>query len=104
MRGQFDDTARIVSDGTAVEVTGPVEWESDELGAVIRARVTQGDVVASGTSDFTPSSADTWSATLTAHGGTLHPGTDPVRANATVSLRDGRKEPYPWRDEVELFD
>ena len=68
MRGQFDTTARIVSEGAALEVTGPVEWEDDERGATVRAWVTQGDVVASGTSDYTPASKDTWSATLAAHG------------------------------------
>ena len=104
MRGQFDTTARIVSEGAALEVTGPVEWEDDERGATVRAWVTQGDVVASGTSDYTPASKDTWSATLAAHGGKLHPGFTPARANATVSLKDGQTEPYPWRDQVDLVD
>jgi hypothetical protein len=104
MRGQFDITAKIVSGGTVLEVTGPVEWDDDERGATIRAWVTQGDVVATGTSAFTPATADTWSATLAAHGGTFHPGSSPARANAKVSLKDGHTEPYPWRDDVDLVD
>jgi hypothetical protein len=105
MLGQFNDTAKITSGGTKLEVTGPVTWDDDELGAKIRARVTQGDVVASGESDYTPSSAETWSATLTTQGGTLQSGgPEPARANATVSKDDGHTEPYPWRDQVELVD
>lgn len=105
MTGRFDDTAKIVSGGTQLEVSGPVTWDEDELGATIRARVIQGDVVASGESDYTPSSADSWSATLTTHGGTFQSGgPEPTRASATVAKDDGHSEPYSWRDQVELID
>ena len=102
MRGQFDDTARIISSGEGLEVTGPAEWEPDESGAVIRVRVTQDQVVATGVSAYTPSSAGTWSATLTARSGTLHPGVADAKARATVSLDNGHTEPYSWPDSVDL--
>ena len=104
MKGKFDDKARIINGGTEVEVTGPASWEDDETGATITAWVTQGEVVANGSSAFTPSSADSWSAILTVHGGTLQPGLAPTRAHAKVSLNNGKTEPYPWNDEVELVD
>ena len=102
MRGQFDDTARIVSSGEGLEVTGPAEWDPDESGAVIRVRIKQEQVVATGVSAYTPSSATTWSATLTTQSGTLQPGVADARARATVSLGNGHTEPYSWPDTVEL--
>ena len=102
MRGQFDETARIVSSGDGLEVTGPAEWDPDEYGAVIRVRVRQEEVVATGVSAYTPSSATTWSATLTTLSGTLQPGVADARARATVSLDNGHTEPYSWPDTVEL--
>ena len=102
MRGQFDDTARIVSSGAWLEVTGPAEWEPDESGAVIHVRVKQDQVVATGDSAYTPSSATTWSARLTVHSGTLEPGVADAKARATVSLNDGHTEPYSWPDTVDL--
>ena len=106
MRGQFDDTAKIISSGGGLEVTGPAEWDPDESGAVIRVRVTQdngqGQVVATGESDYTPSSAATWSATLISRAGTLHPGAADAKARATVSLDNGHTEPYSWPDTVDL--
>jgi hypothetical protein len=102
MRGQFDDTARIVSSGAGLEVTGPAEWEPDESGAVIHVRVKQDQVVATGDSAYTPSSATTWSARLTVHSGTLEPGVADAKARATVSLNDGHTEPYSWPDTVDL--
>jgi len=102
MKGQFDDTARIVSSGTELEVTGPAEWDPDESGEVIRVRVTQEQVVATGVSDYTPSSATSWSARLSARSGTLHPGVADAKARATVSLDNGHTEPYSWPDSVDL--
>lgn len=102
MKGQFDDTARIVSSGAGLEVTGPAEWDSDESGAVIHVRVKQDQVVATGDSAYTPSSATTWSARLTVHSGTLEPGVADAKARATVSLNDGHTEPYSWPDTVDL--
>ena len=102
MRGQFDDTARIISSGAGLEVTGPAEWEPDESGAVIHVRVKQEQVIATGVSEYTPSSAATWSATLTAHAGTLQPRVADAKARATVSLDDGHTEPYSWPDTVDL--
>jgi len=102
MRGQFDDAARIVSSGEGLEVTGPAEWDPDESGAVIRVRIKQEQVVATGVSAYTPSSATTWSATLTTQSGTLQPGVADARARATVSLDNGHTEPYSWPDTVEL--
>ena len=102
MRGQFDDTARIVSSGEGLEVTGPAEWDPDESGAVIRVRIKQDEVIATGVSAYTPSTAAIWSATLTTEEGTLHPGVADARARATVSLDNGHTEPYSWPDTVEL--
>jgi hypothetical protein len=102
MKGQFDDTARIISSGEGLEVTGPAEWDPDESGAVIRVRVTQEQVVATGVSNYTPASASTWSARLTTRSGTLHPGAADARARATVSLNNGHTEPYSWPDSVDL--
>jgi hypothetical protein len=102
MRGQFDDTARIVSSGEGLEVTGPAEWDPDESGAVISVRIKQEEVVATGVSAYTPSTATTWSATLTTESGTLEPGVADARARATVSLDNGHTEPYSWPDTVEL--
>ena len=102
MRGQFDDTARIVSSGGGLEVRGPAEWDPDEYGAVIRVRVKQEDAVATGVSAYTPASAASWSATLTTLSGTLQPGVADARARATVSLDNGHTEPYSWPDTVEL--
>jgi hypothetical protein len=102
MRGQFDETAKIVSSGEGLEVTGPAEWDPDESGAVIRVRIKQEQVVATGVSAYTPSTATTWSATLTAQSGTLQPGVADARARATVSLDNGHTEPYSWPDTVEL--
>ena len=102
MRGQFDDTAKIISSGEGLEVTGPAEWDPDESGAVIRVRVKQDQVVATGESDYTPSSAGTWSARLTTQSGTLQPGAADARARATVSLQNGHTEPYSWPDTVDL--
>lgn len=107
MLGQFDDTATIVQGGAALEVTGPVTWDDDEFGAVIHARIKQNGVVGSGASDFVRSTDTTWSATVYAHEGTFHEEAEidvPVRANAQVSLNDGRMEPYNWDDEVALVD
>ena len=102
MRGQFDETAKIVSSGEGLQVTGPAEWDPDESGAVIRVRIKQEQVVATGVSAYTPSSATTWSATLTTQSGTLQPGVADARARATVSLDNGHTEPYSWPDTVEL--
>ena len=102
MRGQFDETAQIVSSGEGLEVTGPAEWDPDESGAVIRVRIKQEQVVATGISAYTPSTATTWSATLTTQSGTLQPGVADARARATVSLDNGHTEPYSWPDTVEL--
>ena len=108
MKGQFNDTARIISNGAGLEVTGPAEWDPDETGAVIRVRVTQaeeegqGQVVATGESAYTPSSSASWSATLIAQSGTLHPGVADAKARATVSLQNGHTEPYNWPDTVDL--
>jgi hypothetical protein len=108
MRGQFDDKAKIISSGAGLEVTGPVEWDSDEFGAVVHVRVTQEQqekqehVVATGASAYTRSSATTWSATLTTHSGTLQPGVADAKARATVSLNNGHTEPYGWPDTVDL--
>lgn len=102
MTGQFDDTAKIVSSGEGLVVTGPAEWDPDEYGAVIRVRVRQEEVVATGVSAYTPSSANTWSATLTTLSGTLQPGVADASARATVSLDNGHTEPYSWPDTVEL--
>ena len=102
MRGQFDDTARIISSGEGLEVTGPAEWEPDESGAVIHVRVKQDEVVATGDSAYTPSSATTWSAKLTVHAGSLHPGFADAKARAAVSLDDGHTEPCSWPDTVDL--
>ena len=102
MRGQFDEKARIVSSGEGLEVTGPAEWEPDESGAVIRVRIKQDDVIATGVSAYTPSTTTTWSATLTTEEGTLQPGVADARARATVSLDNGHTEPYSWPDTVEL--
>jgi hypothetical protein len=102
MRGQFDDTARITSSGEGLEVTGPAEWDPDESGAVIRVRVKQEQVIATGVSAYTPSTTPTWSATLTTESGTLQPGAADARARATVSLDNGHTEPYSWPDTVEL--
>lgn len=108
MRGQFADTAKIISNGSGLEVTGPADWDSDESGAVIHVRVTQEQedgqerVVATGDSAYTPSSSTTWSATLATHSGTLRPGAADARARATVSLDDGHTEPYNWPDTVDL--
>jgi len=102
MRGQFDETAKIVSSGEGLQVTGPAEWDPDESGAVIRVRIKQDQVVATGVSAYTPSSATTWSATLATQSGTLQPGVADARARATVSLDDGHTEPYSWPDTVEL--
>jgi hypothetical protein len=108
MKGQFNDTARIISNGAGLEVTGPAEWDPDETGAVIRVRVTQdqeegqGQVVATGESDYTPSSSRSWSATLIARSGTLQPGAADAKARATVSLNNGHTEPYNWPDTVDL--
>ena len=102
MRGQFDDTARIVSSGAALEVTGPAEWDPDEFGAVIRVRVWQQGAVATGVSAYTPSSATSWTARLMTLSGALQPGSADARARATVSLDNGHTEPYTWPDTVEL--
>jgi hypothetical protein len=102
MRGQFDETAKIVSSGEGLEVTGPAEWDPDESGAVIRVRIKQEQVVATGVSAYTPSTATTWSAKLTTQSGTLEPGVADARARATVSLDNGHTEPYSWPDTVEL--
>jgi hypothetical protein len=102
MKGQFDETAKIVSSGEGLEVTGPAEWDPDESGAVIRVRIKQEQVVATGVSAYTPSTATTWSATLTTQSGTLQPGVADARARATVSLDNGHTEPYSWPDTVEL--
>jgi hypothetical protein len=102
MRGQFDDTAKIISSGDGLEVTGPAEWDPDESGAVIHVRVKQEQVVATGVSAYTPSSATGWSARLTVQSGTLQPGVADAKARATVSLNDGHTEPYSWPDTVNL--
>jgi hypothetical protein len=108
MRGQFDDTAKIISNGAGLEVTGPAEWDPDESGAVIRVRVSQeqegegGQAVATGASAYTPSSSTTWSATLITRSGTLEPGVADAKARATVSLNNGHTEPYNWPDTVDL--
>jgi hypothetical protein len=102
MRGQFDETAKIISRGEGLEVTGPAVWEPDESGAVIQVRVKQDHVVATGESAYTPSSAGTWSAKLTTQSGTLRPGVAEAKARASVSLKNGHREPYSWPDTVEL--
>jgi hypothetical protein len=102
MKGQFDDTARIISSGGGLEVTGPAEWDPDESGAVIHVRVKQEQVVATGVSEYTPSSATTWSARLTTRSGRLQPGVADAKARATVSLNNGHTEPYSWPDTVDL--
>jgi hypothetical protein len=84
-------------------VTGPVEWEDDEHGAVIHVTVTQGESQVKGDSGFTPSSTDTWSATLTGNH-SFRPATAEGGATATVQLKDGSTEPYPpWGQEITLI-
>lgn len=102
MQGKFNSPAKIISGGAGLEVTGPAKWDPDESGAVIHVRVKQAGVVATGTSAYTPSTDGTWSATLIARSGTLHPGVADAKARATVSLNNGRTEPYSWPDRVDL--
>jgi hypothetical protein len=102
MRGQFHETAEIRGNGKTLKVTGPVEFEDDERGAVIHVTVVQGSSKVQGDSSFTPSGALRWSATLTGSDG-FAPGEANGDASATVHLKDGGTEPYPpWGQEIEL--
>lgn len=105
MRGQFADTAQISPDGKQVLVTGPVtEWEDDEFGAVIVARIGQPGANGSGATIFIQKGAAMWEATISIHGNKVfRPGVATAKANATVSLSDGGVEPYNWPDVVELL-
>ena len=101
MKGQFDDTAEIVN-STTLHVHGPVtDWEDDEVGAVIQARVQVGGMSAQGASEFIVNGDKRWKATLKGSG--FAPG-GPFAAygSATVRLDDHTSEQYDWPDEVTL--
>ena len=104
MVGQFADTAQISPDGKEVLVSGPIEWEDDEFGAVVVARISKEGVTGSGASVFVQKPAAMWEATVTVHGNqTFTAGKAAAKANATVSLADGGVEPYNWPDDVQLL-
>jgi len=85
-----------------IQVSGPVDWESDEAGAVIHATLTQHPGGrAEGDSVYTPATADTWFATLTVEGA-FHNGVADALGVATVTITGGQPEVYRWPDQVVL--
>lgn len=91
--GKFNSTAKIVANGSAIKVSGPISFDSDELGAVVTATVVQNGVHCTGSSAFT--SGPTWSATLSCDG-KVSPGDANAQAKALVYLVGGGTEQYTW--------
>jgi hypothetical protein len=109
MRGQFYRDGALSDDGKTIQVSGPVDWESDELGAVIHATLTQpqpDNATADGFSIFTPATSDSWFATLTVRDGKIfRRGAAGAVGDATVSIKDNKPdEQYQWPDQVILHD
>jgi hypothetical protein len=100
-RGQFHRDGAIVPGGK-IQVSGPVDWESDEAGAVVHAMLTQQEASASGDSAYTPATADTWFATLSVESGKFHNGEADALGLATVTISGGQPEEYRWPDQVVL--
>jgi hypothetical protein len=110
MNGMINDPGQILGNaGTTLHVTGPIKFESDERGAVVHVTVTQGGSEVTGDSDFTPSNAQHWSATICGTAKFVRDDTARCEATATVRKTDGSFEEYPeprdpvWAREIDLW-
>jgi hypothetical protein len=98
MNGRFDDKLRLMREGTVVTVSGPVEWEDDELSATIYATISQGDISASGrTVDEVPRGTSVWMLAATVRAGdelTQAPATG--TAFAVIRMLGGGFDTSEW--------
>lgn len=109
MTSKVDTPLKLSKDGMIVQVTGPIEWEPDEAGAEFSVEIIQppngARVSALGQSRRTYYPKDTrWWAVARVSGPTpLEPGMAKATATATITLKDGKTENYPWPNTVELL-
>jgi hypothetical protein len=104
MKGKFDPQCEIVNNRT-IHAHGPVnDWEADELGGLIHARVVQGET-AVGASGYLRAGDTRWQATLTADAqAEFTPGEAHAFGVGSVRLTDhSTHERYPWDLDIELI-
>jgi hypothetical protein len=109
MTSKVNTPLKLSADGMTVQVVGPIqEWESDERSAAFSGEITQppngATVSARGRSTRTyhPKNA-TWQAVARVGGPKpLHVGPALATATATITLANGKTEPYVWPVEVVL--
>ena len=109
MTSKVDTPLKLSADGVTVQVTGPIlKWESDERSAVFSVEIIQppngARVSARGESTRTYHPNDKkWQAVARVSGPTrLQLGPALATATATITLKNGKTEPYAWPVEVVL--
>jgi hypothetical protein len=108
MTSRVDTPLKLSADGMTVQVTGPIEWGPDERSAVFSVEITQppngARVSARGhqTRIYYPKDKR-WQAVARVSGPKpLDIGAAGATATATITLKNGKTEHYPWPNEVEL--
>jgi hypothetical protein len=109
MTSRVNTPLKLSADGMTVQVAGPIlKWESDERSAVFSVEITQppngATVSARGrsTGSYHPKDGK-WQAVARVSGPTpLHIGPALATATATITLANGKTEPYAWPVEVVL--
>jgi hypothetical protein len=96
MRGQINGTAYLHGGGKSLQVTGWVDFDTDETGATVTVTVTQ-DGGASGTDDsgYTPKVKKAWAAEVQTEGNAKFvPGPALAEVTAKVDTQTGQED-YP---------
>jgi hypothetical protein len=111
MTSKVDTPLKLSNDGMTVQVTGPIlKWDSDERSAVFSVEIVQppngARVSARGQSTRTHHPNDKkWQAVARVSGPRrLQPGPALATATATITLKNGKTEHYPWPVDVVLTD
>ena len=109
MTSRVNKRLKLSADGMTVQVIGPIKkWDSDERSAVFSVEITQppngATVSARGRSTRTYDPQDKqWQAAVHVSGPTpLQVGPALATATATITLANGKTEPYVWPVDVRL--
>jgi hypothetical protein len=102
MESRIDPTVKM-DNGSALYVTGPITFDSNEVAANVQVTIVQGKNIATGISGRFLSGSTVWHAkALALRGDVFVPGTAQAHATAIVVLRDESIEWYDWSNEVTL--
>jgi hypothetical protein len=107
MTSKVDTPLKLSNDGMTVHVTGPIEWKPDEASAVFSVEIIQprngATVSARGESTRTYPKDKNWHAIARVNGPRrLELGPAGATATATIRLKNGKTDHYPWPNDVEL--